>query len=104
MRSLILPISFERSIALSYLPLSLSCLTLAVSASQTYFAFFVRSSIQLASHVASRRWTISFQSPAGTVAFLPRLSVTSAGVTLRFHLPLSGCAPRPMNIPGGSAM
>ena len=89
---------------MTYFSLSMFCFISAVSASQTYFSFFVRKSVQLASQVASLFATTFPQFPSGTGAFLLMFSVTSSAVTLGFHLPRSGCAPLPMNMPGGSAI
>ena len=102
--SLIFSISFPSLTAFSYFCLSLSCFNPAVSANQTYFLFCVRKSIQLANHIESLSCMILPQSPSGIFASFPKFSVTSFGVTLGFHLPLSGCSPLPMNIPGGSAI
>ena len=107
-RSLNRSICVDRSLALSYFAMSMLCFISAVSASQMYFDFWVRWSVHVASHVAVSLWTIPPHAPppstGGTGAPLSRLSVTSSGRTRGFHLPRSGWAPLPMNIPGGSAM
>ena len=94
----------ERRTALSYFALSMSCFTSAVSASQTYFVLPVSLSVHFATQTESGSQTTPAQRPGGASAPLPRLSVTSPSFTRGFHLPRSGWAPLPMNMPGGSTM